>query len=98
VDEARRIIERLDRIEELKRAGAGPHALLGEVRRLLDEAESWIAAERKGFGVSPVPGHYEAEESLRRAETALAATRSVLDTAAPSEEVIAETEGAIAGR
>jgi hypothetical protein len=45
VDEARRIIERLDRIETLKQAGAPAEELLGEVRALLRDGEAWLASE-----------------------------------------------------
>lgn len=45
MDEARRVIERLERIEELRRADAPAAVLLGEVRRLLAEGEEWLAAE-----------------------------------------------------
>ena len=45
MDEARRVIERLERIEELRRADAPAAVLLGEVRRLLTEGEEWLAAE-----------------------------------------------------
>jgi hypothetical protein len=39
------VIERLERIEELRRADAPARVLLGEVRRLLAEGEEWLAAE-----------------------------------------------------
>jgi hypothetical protein len=45
VEEARRVLERLDRIESLQRADAGPAELLGELRALLCEAEAWARAE-----------------------------------------------------
>jgi hypothetical protein len=45
VDEARRVIERLDRIETLKEAGAPAEELLGEVRALLRDGEAWLASE-----------------------------------------------------
>lgn len=46
MDEARRVIERLERIEALRRAEAPATVLLAEVRSLLAEGESWLAAER----------------------------------------------------
>jgi hypothetical protein len=49
VDEARRVLERLERIEALDRDHALPGDLLSEVRELLTEAEAWARAER------PVP-------------------------------------------
>ena len=45
MDEARRLIERLDRIEALKEAGAPAEELLGEVRALLRDGEAWLASE-----------------------------------------------------
>lgn len=48
MDEARKIIRRLERIEALKSAKAPAEELLGEVRQLLSEGEAWIAAEHDG--------------------------------------------------
>jgi len=48
MDEARRVIERLERIEELRRAEAPPPVLLAEVRSLLAEGEHWLAVEHAG--------------------------------------------------
>jgi len=45
MEEARRILERLDRIEELERANAGPAELLPELRGLLEDAEAWVRVE-----------------------------------------------------
>jgi hypothetical protein len=45
VDEARRVIARLERIGALERAEALPEVLLAEVRALLREAEEWARAE-----------------------------------------------------
>jgi hypothetical protein len=46
MDEARQVLERLERIDALRREGAPAIALLPEVRSLLAEGERWIAAER----------------------------------------------------
>ncbi len=46
MDEARRVIERLERIDELRRAEAPAPVLLAEVRSLLVEGERWLAADR----------------------------------------------------
>jgi hypothetical protein len=46
VDEARRVLERLERIERLRDGGAPGSVLLGEVRALLSEGERWLASER----------------------------------------------------
>ncbi len=45
MEEARRVLERLDRIESMQRADAGPAELLDELRALLVEAEAWAKAE-----------------------------------------------------
>jgi hypothetical protein len=46
MDEARRVLERLEAIERLKDGGAPAAVLLGEVRALLAEGERWLAGER----------------------------------------------------
>jgi hypothetical protein len=46
MDEARQVIERLERIDALRREGAPAADLLAEVRGLLVEGERWLAAER----------------------------------------------------
>ena len=46
MDEARQVIERLERIDSLRRDGAPAADLLAEVRGLLVEGERWLAAER----------------------------------------------------
>jgi hypothetical protein len=48
VDEARAVIDRLERIEALRRHDAPAGLLLGEVRALLAEAEVWAEADRPG--------------------------------------------------
>jgi hypothetical protein len=48
VDEARRVIERLERIEALRSSRVPAETLLGEVRQLLREGEAWLAAEHAG--------------------------------------------------
>ena len=45
MDEARAVLERLERIEALDRAGAGRVTLLFELRALLEEAEAWSSTE-----------------------------------------------------
>ena len=59
MDEARAVLERLDRIERLDRGRADPGVVLGEVRALLAEAEAW--ARRDGADVD------DALESAREA-------------------------------
>jgi hypothetical protein len=63
MEEARRVLERLERISDLEREQGSPRELLGELRELLREAEIWVRAE-------PEPG--EAEEALDRFRAALA--------------------------
>jgi hypothetical protein len=46
MDEARRVIERLERIERLRGDGAPAATLLAEVRGLLVDGERWLEAER----------------------------------------------------
>jgi hypothetical protein len=45
MDESRAVLERLERIEALDRAGANRPELLSELRALLGEAEAWSKAE-----------------------------------------------------
>jgi len=46
VDEARAVIDRLDRIEALERDGAPPGVLIEELRGLVQAAEEWARAEQ----------------------------------------------------
>jgi hypothetical protein len=62
VEEARRVIERLERIEALDRASTDPAVLLAEVRALLDEAEAWVRVE----------GGDPADDAVKRLRSALA--------------------------
>jgi hypothetical protein len=48
MDEARKVLERLDRIEALERGGAPAPVLLAELRALLVEAEDWARSEAAG--------------------------------------------------
>ena len=48
MEEARRVIERLERIERLRTGGGSRVALLGELRELLDEGAAWLASEPAG--------------------------------------------------
>ena len=73
MDEARRILERLERIDALRRDGAPATDLLAEVRNLLAEGERWLAAEKP--------------EDVERARAALADCRAGL--AADAEGVVA---------
>jgi hypothetical protein len=66
MDEARRVIERLARIDRLRGGGAPAAVLLTEVRGLLADGERWLAAERP--------------EGLDKARTALDRCRSGVRT------------------
>jgi hypothetical protein len=45
MEEARRVLERLERIDALERAAAPPAELLAELRGLLRDAEAWVRLE-----------------------------------------------------
>ena len=62
VDEARAVIERLDRVDVLERGGAPPAAVLDELRGLLHDAEAWVR----------IDGDEHAEEVVARCGAALA--------------------------
>ena len=62
MEEARKVIERLERIEALDRATADPAELLAELRGLLHDAEAWVRAE----------GGEAGEDAVARLRTALA--------------------------
>jgi Tfp pilus assembly protein PilN len=53
MEEARRVLARLERIEALERDRAQPRVVLAELRLLLDEAEAWTRADR-GAGAGAV--------------------------------------------
>ena len=82
MDEARRVIRRLERIEALQSARAPAEALLGEVRQLLHEGEAWLAAEHHGAGGAAGGGTADL-----RAEAA-AALDGCRATLAEGEEVV----------
>jgi hypothetical protein len=63
VDEARAVIERLNRIEVLERERAHPQTLLAELRELVREAEAWARLE----------GDARAEQAVERCKTAMGA-------------------------
>lgn len=90
MDEARTVIRRLERIDELRNAHAPAGELLGEVRQLLEEGEAWLAAENGGVG----PGVAGAAGVRTRAtEAAAAALAGCRETLAPREEVVPGTAG-----
>jgi hypothetical protein len=71
MEEARRVIERLERIEELRGSGAAPQDLLAEVRGLLADGERWLATERPD-------GLDEAKAALDRCRTGLSQGEGVV--------------------
>jgi hypothetical protein len=70
VEEARRVLDRLDRVEVLHLAGAPAATVLDELRALVSEAEDWLAADG--------PGTEDAERALDHCRTALDARSEVL--------------------
>jgi hypothetical protein len=61
MDEARAVLARLDRIEELEREGAPPGVLLEELRGLVQAAETWAKLE----------GDERARKAVERCDAAL---------------------------
>ncbi|HKP17594.1 MAG TPA: hypothetical protein VJT84_03880 [Gaiellaceae bacterium] len=70
MNEARRVIARLDRIDALERAQALPDILLAEVRALLRDAEEWARVE-------PEPPH-PALQAVARCRQMLESTSRTL--------------------
>jgi hypothetical protein len=62
MDEARAVLARLDRIEELEREGAPPGVLLEELRGLVQAAEKWAKLE----------GDERARRAVERCDASLA--------------------------
>lgn len=73
MDEARQVLERLERIDRLRASGGRRGAILAEVRKLLEEGEAWLAAEPAGTG--------RAREALEACRVSLV---SGAETAAPA--------------
>lgn len=85
MDEARAVLERLERIERLQRDGALAGELLEELRGLLSEAELWAGVEggaagdaavarlRSALGAERTPGS-EASATRDSPPTAVSAT------------------------
>ena len=71
MDEARYVIERLERIERLRGGGAPAAVLLAEVRGLLADGERWLAAERP-------EGLDEARAALDRCRNGLESRKGVV--------------------
>ena len=64
VDEARAVLERLERIEALEHRGAPAGELLDELRALVREAEAWVRVE----------GDERAADAVERCRDSLAST------------------------
>ena len=62
MDEARAVIDRLERIEVLERDGAPPAVMLEELRGLVRDAEAWAR----------IDGDERAREAVERCDAALA--------------------------
>lgn len=54
MEEAHNVLERLERIDAMRREAAGPAELLDELRCLLREAEAWAALEGGDAGARAV--------------------------------------------
>ncbi|HEY7732347.1 MAG TPA: hypothetical protein VH950_15820 [Gaiellaceae bacterium] len=54
MDEARTVLERLERIDTLQQTGSPPSELLDELRALVREAEAWSRAEGGDAGADAV--------------------------------------------
>lgn len=80
MDEARKVIERLERIEALQSSQAPAETLLGEVRQLLREGEAWLAAEQRAGGA----GGAEAAAALAGCRATLREGREVVPGAPES--------------
>lgn len=69
MEEARHVLDRLARIEQLEREHAPAGVLLGELRELVRDAERWVRAEPESAG---------AESAVARCRDALAGEEVVL--------------------
>jgi hypothetical protein len=56
MEEARTVLERLERIEALDRHGGPPEELLRELRALVLEAEAWARREHDDDALAAVDG------------------------------------------
>ena len=88
MDEARRVIRRLERIETLQGAHAPAADLLAEVRQLLREGEAWLAVEHRE------EAHGNGEAACRQTAAAEAALRGCRATMGEGKEVVPGGAGA----
>lgn len=74
MDESRAVLERLERIEALDRAGAEPVEIVGELRALVEEAVAWSRVEGGDVGEMAVDelckAVENAEDRILRGKTA----------------------------
>jgi len=90
MDEARKVIQRLERIEALQSAQAPATRLLAEVRQLLREGEAWLAVEHDGARAEAV-GAFARETAAEATAGAAAALKECRTTLARREEVVSQT-------
>ncbi len=64
MDEAAKVLERLERIDALGRERARPDELLGELRALVREAEAWARLEGDARAESAVKKLREGAEGM----------------------------------
>ncbi len=60
MEEARRVLERLARIEQLEREHAPPDQLFDQLKELVQEAETWLRAEPEPAGAVAALAHCRA--------------------------------------
>ncbi len=106
MDEARRVLDRLERIDGLRRAHASPAVILREVRALLAEGQAWRDAEQAGAREEVVGNGQPARASLAGADANRAATDARGAPADPPDggpigraaDALAQLDEALAGR
>jgi hypothetical protein len=106
MDEARRVLDRLERIDRLRRTQASPAVILREVRALLAEGEAWRDAEQAGARGKVVGNGHLARAGLAGADAHGRATDVGGAPADPPDggpmgragEALAQLDGALAGR
>jgi hypothetical protein len=82
MEEARRVLERLEQIERLRDDGAPGAILLGEVRALLADGERWLAQERpEGLDAARAALDHCREKLGRRPGAGVAREEVVAETA-----------------
>jgi hypothetical protein len=85
MDEARRVLDRLERIDALRGQGAAPGELLAELRALVREGEQWSAAERTGTSA--------ARTALDVLDRRLAVCEASVDASTAGRGVVAREPG-----